>query len=133
MPLLCAIDIGITGCTWSTLRNWSTIAITTEETIASRMDCAVAKAESSGLCWAIIWGEVLPNRCKADVSYCGIDRGGDVYPELTRLVDSCFPAMSRQAFAAIILRTTNDRRNNTSRRRVILWRRKGAMGSIDSG
>jgi hypothetical protein len=32
-----------------------------------------------------------PNRRKADDSYCGIDRGGSVYPEPTRLVDACLP------------------------------------------
>jgi hypothetical protein len=50
VPLLCAIDIGITGRAWSTLRDGSTIAITAEEIVASRMGCAVAKTKNSGLC-----------------------------------------------------------------------------------
>jgi hypothetical protein len=56
--LLCAIDIRITVRAWSTLRNWPTLAITTEEVVASRMDCAVAKTKSSSLCSGIIWDRI---------------------------------------------------------------------------
>jgi hypothetical protein len=36
------------------VNNWSTIAITTEVMVVSRMDCIVAKTKSTSLCWDII-------------------------------------------------------------------------------